>query len=38
VDDSAGRRARHRLALYGVMWASLCLFFVVFGAFDIWDS
>jgi hypothetical protein len=38
VDDSVGRRARHRLALYGVMWALLCMFFVVFGAFNIWDS
>jgi hypothetical protein len=38
VDDSVGRRARHRLAFYGVIWVLLCLFFVVFGAFDVWGS
>lgn len=38
MDDSVGRRARHWLAFYGVIWALLCLFFVVFGAYSAWDS
>jgi hypothetical protein len=38
VDDALGRRARRRLRYAAVGSVLVCLFFVVFGAFEAWDS